>query len=166
MSTLKCLSLKIFWRSNSPLEKVGRVTSYRKPQTLQAIWVIKLWIIIIHTFIVRLSFSTSIKVLLPCHGLHLCWELCQCWLMFCVASLVTVSFSVILPKNKKLRWCNNWRDFWNLRDWWHERWLGELLCVSVPLTKDCWLFQFALDRLILPPNVFSRLLEVWHDWRG
>lgn len=31
--------------------------------------------------------------------------------MVCIASLVTVSFSVILPKNKKSRWHDNWGGF-------------------------------------------------------
>lgn len=154
-----------------PLRKSGfKWLATESHEDFQAIWVIKLWIIIIHTFILRLSFSTSTGVLLPCHGLHLYWELHHCWLMFCVASLVTVSFSVVLPRMRNQDGAiigevfGN--HFWSLRVWWREQWLGELLCVSVPLTKECWLFQFAPDRLILPPNVFSRLLEVWHDWRG
>lgn len=144
------------------------MTSYRKPQTFQAIWVIKLWILIIHIFILRLSFSTNID------------SFCRAMVYTFTENCTSVGWCFVLQVwwlCRSLLFCPRMRNqdgaiigdvfrnqFWSLRDWWHE--LGELLCVSVPLTKECWLFQFAPDRLTLPPNVFPRLLEVWHDWRG
>lgn len=39
-------------------------------------------------------------------------------------------------------------------------------CVFVSFSKQCWLFQSALGRLIILPDAFSKHLEVWHDWQS
>lgn len=73
-------------------------------QTFQAIWVIKLWIIITHPFVLRMYKQRSLPaVSWATPFLRIAPEL----LVVHVASLITMSFSVILPKNEKLRWPNN-----------------------------------------------------------
>lgn len=66
------------------------------------------------------------------------------------ASLVTLSFSVFLPKNEKLRWQNN---CWGFQESFLKAeglaWrMAGCFGVLVPHVEECWLFQFALDSLL------------------